>query len=343
MMVGNVMRDALKTLFHPLESDALAVPGRGQRALFLGAEPGFRLPAGFDAELVLVQGFRPFTRGLEAGGYKVGPVAQGNEYDLVLVLCGRHRGQNELRIAEAIERATSGATVLVAGSKADGIASLRRRVGEMVEIDGHLPKHHGVAFWFTCPADPSATIEALREGNGERLIEERFHTAPGMFSADGIDAGSKFLVANLPQEIGGAVADFCAGWGYLAAELAARHPKISVLDLYEADFASLEAARRNVAHASVQPGFFWQDLLSEKVLNRYDVIVMNPPFHKGRAAEPDIGQGMIRTAAAALKPGGRLYMVANRQLPYEHSLVQAFSSHAEIARDGLFKVFAARR
>lgn len=337
------MRDALKTLFHPFESDVLAVPASGQRVLFLGAEPGFRLPTGFEADLVLAQGLRPFTRGLEAAGYKVRPNADGTDYDLVLVLCGRHRGQNELRIADALDRVKAGGTILVAGSKEDGIASLRKRMGELVEIDGHLPKHHGVAFWLSRPADPSAVLGALREGNGEKLVDGRFHTAPGMFSADEIDAGSRLLVANLPQEISGAVADFCAGWGYLAAEIAGRHPKISALDLYEADFASLEVARRNIAAAPVEPRFFWQDLLVEDVPHRYDLIVMNPPFHKGRAAEPDIGQGMIRAAAAALKPGGRLFMVANRQLPYERTLAEAFASHVEIAGDGLFKVFSARR
>ncbi|MGB3391757.1 MAG: class I SAM-dependent methyltransferase [Pseudaminobacter sp.] len=337
------MRDALKTLFHPFASEALAAPGKGKRTLFLGAEPGFRLPAEFQAELFLVQGFRPYVRGLEASGHAVNPLAEGHDYDFALVLCGRHRGQNELQIAEAIERVRGGGTILVAGSKDDGIASLRRRINELVEIEGQLPKHHGVAFWFRCPADAAAAIRALREGNGERLVEGRFHTAPGMFSADRIDAGSKLLVANLPEKISGAVADFCAGWGYLAAELARLSPKITTLDLYEADFASLEAARRNVVATSVPPRFFWHDLLSEEVRYRYDLIVMNPPFHQHRAAEPDIGQGLIKAAAAALKPGGRLYMVANRQLPYERTLAQAFSSHPEIARDGLFKVLSARK
>ncbi|TIW22658.1 MAG: methyltransferase, partial [Mesorhizobium sp.] len=88
---------------------------------------------------------------------------------------------------------------------------------------------------------------------------------------------------------------------------------------------------------------FWTDLLTETVERRYDAIVMNPPFHSGRAAEPGIGSGMIRAASKALKPGGRLFMVANRQLPYEKVLAAAFSSHAEVARDGMFKVFSARR
>jgi len=127
----------------------------------------------------------------------------------------------------------------------------------------------------------------------------------------------------------------------VAAEMAARSSGLSGLDLYEADFDALEAAKGNLGNTVAQ-GFFWTDLLAEPVELRYDVIAMNPPFHRSRAAEPEIGVGMIRAAAKALKPGGRLFMVANRQLPYESVLSAAFASHAELARDGMFKVFSAR-
>jgi 16S rRNA (guanine1207-N2)-methyltransferase len=334
--------DALKTLFHPFEAGALAAPGEGQRVLFLGAEPGFRLPEDFTADLSLVQGFRPWFRGL-AGRYRVTPQPEGENFDAALVLAGRHRGENELRIAEAIERTKAGGLILVAGGKEDGIASLRKRVAGLVELEEQMPKHHGVAFWLRRPEDISEPIAALRAGNGETLIEGRFIAAPGMFSSDRIDAGSNLLAAHLPDKISGAVADFCAGWGFLAAELANRYP-ISTLDLYEADFASLDAAKRNVAAIGpLEPRFFWHDLLTEEVPHRYDFIVMNPPFHQKREAEPDIGQRMIRTASAALKPGGRLLMVANRQLPYEKTLGEVFSSHSEVARDGIFKVLSAKR
>lgn len=337
-------RETLKTLFHPFEAGALDVPAEGGRVLFLGAEPGFHLPDGFTATLSMVQGFRPYVRGLEAGGYSVAPQAEGRDFDAALVLCGRHRGWNEMLVADAIALVAAGGLIVVAGSKDDGVASLRKRVGELVEVEGQQPKHHGVAFWFRRPDDCLASVAALREGNGERLVDDRFHTAPGMFSAAEIDSGSKLLLEHLPDRIGGAVADFGAGWGYLAAELARKFPKISTLDLYEADHAALEAARRNLASIeSVAPRFFWHDLLSEDVRYRYDLIVMNPPFHQRRSAEPDMGQRMIRAAAAALKPGGRLHMVANRQLPYERTLGEAFSSHAEIARTGMFKVLSARR
>jgi 16S rRNA (guanine1207-N2)-methyltransferase len=262
---------------------------------------------------------------------------------MALVLAGRHRGQNELRVADAIERTEAGGLIVVAGAKDDGIASLRKRLADLVKIEGALPKYHGLAFWFRREAGAAEVASALRAANPALLVENRFRTAPGMFSHDRVDGGSRLLAENLPAGLSGAVADFCAGWGFVAAEVAARFPTVSALDLYEADFEALEAAKVNLEGAARRKEFFWIDLAAEPVEHRYDAIVMNPPFHKGRAAEPDIGAGMIRAAAKALRPGGRLVMVANRQLPYEAVLQAGFSSWSEIARDGTFKVLSARR
>lgn len=336
-------REALKTLFYPFETETLSAPEKGTRVLFLGAEPGFRFPEGFDATVSMVQGFRPSFVGLQSAGHDVKPRAEGESYDCALVLCGRHRGQNELRVAEALERVSVGGLIVVAGSKDDGIASLKKRVASLIEIEDQLPKYHGVAFWFRRPADDTA-IPALKEGNGDAIVEGGYLTKPGMFSHDKIDTASRMLVESLPLDVKGAVADFCSGWGYLAKEAATRWSRINTLDLYEADYEAVEASRQNLENIKTPaPNFHWFDLISEKPAKKYDVILMNPPFHQGRAAEPDIGQAMIGAASAALKPGGRLFMVANRRLPYERVLAGVFSSHAEIAGNGAFKVFAAKK
>ena len=52
---------------------------------------------------------------------------------------------------------------------------------------------------------------------------------------------------------------------------------------------------------------------------------------------------LIRVASHALKPGGQLFMVANRQLPYERTLAQAFSKVTKLREEQGFKVFWARR
>jgi 16S rRNA (guanine1207-N2)-methyltransferase len=338
-------RDALKTLFHPFHSGDIAVPGEGESVLFLGAEPGFLLAEGFEASLALVQGFRPDYCLLEGAGYCVTPQPVGEEFDAALILCGRYRGQNENRIAEGVERVRAGGLIVVAGGKEDGIGSLRKRVGELVPLDGQMPKHHGAAFWFRRPERAAVLLAALRAGNGETIVEGRFRTLPGMFSHDRVDAGSRLLAQSLHADLSGQVADFCAGWGFLAAEILGRAPAVGSLDLYEADFESLEAARANLAATglAVRKRFFWHDLIGEPVSERYDAIVMNPPFHKTRAADPLIGQGMIKTAAAALRRGGRLFMVANKQLPYEATLGSLFADYSEVVRNGAFKVLSARR
>ncbi|MEE7566923.1 methyltransferase, partial [Xanthomonas sp. Kuri4-3] len=77
---------------------------------------------------------------------------------------------------------------------------------------------------------------------------------------------------------------------------------------------------------------------------RFDFIVSNPPFHTpAREDRPDIGQRFIAVAAQALRPGGQLFLVANRHLPYEQILNDRFGQVRVAAeRDG-FKVIAATR
>lgn len=335
--------DALKTLSHPFEAGILEVPGR--RALFLGARAGLRLPRSLDVALLVVQGFRPDVLALEKAGCAVKPRAEGEAFDLALVLLGRHRGQNEAFLREAFARTREGGLVAAAGGKADGADSLRRRFAGVLAPAGHLPKHHGVVFWFDRPSDADLAAEPFMQGGAASLVDGRFRTAPGMFSHDRIDPASRRLADDLPAAIKGRVADFGAGWGYLSAEVLKRNAGITALDLHEADFESLEAAKQNLAPLAgdVQLGFHWRDLLQEPVARQYDLIVMNPPFHEGRAADPAIGQGMIRAASAALKPGGRLLMVANRGLPYEPTLASAFAATGETGRDDRFKVLWARR
>lgn len=332
--------NALKTLLYPFETGELPSPGDGLRVLFLGAPGGLMLPADFRAEITCVQGFRPDYLRLQKAGRTVSPEAEGENFDMALVLAGRHRALSELRVAEALERVRPGGLVVIAGSNDDGIASLRKRLSGLIPVDGHLPKYHGIAFWLTRPTGAASAIDTLRTANPQMLVDGRFHVGPGMFSAGRVDRGSLLLADHLPLDIKGTAADFCAGWGYIAARAAERLPNLKALDLYEADHASLEAARLNLSSVAMAR-FCWHDVAAEPIETRYDVILMNPPFHTARSAEPDLGQSMIQAASRALKRGGRLFLVANRQLPYERTLAETFNRHRQVFGDGVFKLFEA--
>lgn len=335
----------LKTLFHPFDTGLLEGPGADARVLFLNADSRFVLPEGFPENVTLQQDFRPIFRALEGGAHTVVPQPDGEGYDLTLVLTGRHRGQNELWVAEALKRTREGGRIVVAGGKTDGAASLRKRLADLMPIDDHASKNHGVVFWMTRSESTEAAIEALEAANPPLLLDGGFLTVPGVFSQEHIDPASKLLAENLPEKLEGDAADFGAGWGYLSVQLADRAPAIRTIELFEAGFSACVAAKANMNNLvrSVESRVLWYDLLAEPVERRYDVIVMNPPFHQGRAAEPSIGEGMIKAASSALRPGGRLFMVANRQLPYEAVLEGAFARHGETVRDTRFKVLWAVR
>ncbi len=118
---------------------------------------------------------------------------------------------------------------------------------------------------------------------------------------------------------------------------------VNRIDLYEADFDSLEQARANLAGSRVDTRFFWHDVAAETIKDRYELVIMNPPFHEGHAAEPGLGQAFIRQAATVLKGGGRLLLVANRGLPYEPVLAGLFRESGEVCRNARYKVLWAKK
>jgi 16S rRNA (guanine1207-N2)-methyltransferase len=169
-------------------------------------------------------------------------------------------------------------------------------------------------------------------------------TRPGVFSWDRIDRGSALLADALPDDLAGRVADFGAGIGVLSLALLRRNPEIASLDLYEAEARALELARANVdgCDPDIPVGYHWHDV-ARGVPAQYDAIACNPPFHLGRDPDPALGIAFIRAAAASLVPGGRLWLVANRRLPYEAALGEAFARVREVRAAEGFKVVEAVR
>lgn len=109
----------------------------------------------------------------------------------------------------------------------------------------------------------------------------------------------------------------------------------------EAEHAALEAARRNVTDPRAR--FTWGDATVARP-EPVNHVVMNPPFHPARAADPALGAAFIAAAAASLTPSGSLWMVANRHLPYEAALAAEFGRVEELpGGDTRFKLIHASK
>jgi 16S rRNA (guanine1207-N2)-methyltransferase len=317
-----------------LAAEAEALPsGPDNRVLILGAPFGLDLSPFGASSVTIVQDTMPDAQRWQDAGLAVVSAVPEECFDAVLVCLPRAKEAARARIADAMRVART--RVLVDGQKTDGIEAILKDMRRHVEIEGVVSKAHGKLFW-SAPSDAFAAWQA-RPG----LVDDTWHTAPGVFSAGHVDPGSALLAAHIPLSLSGSVVDLGAGWGYLSAELLKRCPGIARLHLVEAQGLALDCARNNVTDP--RAAFHWADATTWAGVKGADAIVMNPPFHTSRAADPDLGRAFITSAARLLKPGGRLYMVANRHLPYETSLREAFAEVIEIGGTSKFKLLSAKQ
>ena len=114
---------------------------------------------------------------------------------------------------------------------------------------------------------------------------------------------------------------------------------MTALRLVDLDRRAVEAARKNVTDP--RASFEWADARMLEDGAELNFAVSNPPFHDGGAEDKRLGQAFIRKAAGLLKKGGGLWLVANRHLPYEAELNDAFKRVTMVADAGGYKVFEA--
>lgn len=315
---------------------ASVMPENGLIGVF-NAWPGLDLP-GIDRDRVrAVQPFQPDNATLASAGYKTARIVN-YRYRAVVLRVPREKDLARSYLKDAIRRTIVGDPIIIDGQKTDGVESLLKYCRKHFAVQEVISKAHGKLFWFSSPSE-DGMLEAARDLPEPTPTETDLglYTAPGVFSADGPDKASVFLADNLPP-LSGEIADLGAGWGYLSKRLL-ETSKPDALHLVEADWLALNCAQKNVAHDKAS--FHWADALTWRPDTPVDHVVTNPPFHVGRAADPSLGQAFIRAAAAMLKPKGQLWLVANRRLPYEGTLKDAFRTVELHAETPSFKVFHA--
>ncbi|MBK4217169.1 class I SAM-dependent methyltransferase [Paracoccus caeni] len=315
---------------------SLALPDGppGGKVLVIGARGDADLTALDPAQTTILQGHFPDHRALSGRGFSVSPKVEGG-FDMALVCLPRAKALARAEIAEAASRLPAGASLWIDGQKTDGVDSVLKDIRALAPVDEVHSKAHGKIFkvvipdadWL--PADWAAAVQEIAPG---------FVTRPGVFSADGIDPGSAMLARLLPERLPTRLVDLGAGWGWLSAQ-ALQHPGVEVIHLVEADHAALESARDNIHDPRAQ--FHWADARDFTLSDPVNGVIMNPPFHDGRTADPRLGGDFIAAAARLLTGAGRLWMVANRHLPYETMLASHFAQVQELGGDSRFKVFEA--
>jgi 16S rRNA (guanine1207-N2)-methyltransferase len=348
LSAGTAAEAALEALFVPFATGVLRWPDDG-RLLMLRGRDGFALREHRRPGWVVQQSFKPTADALVRSGVEAVAEPPDGVFRVVMVLPTRQREETRALFAQALACAGADGIVVAAVPNSEGAKTAQGDLAALAGLDGQLSKHKCRVFWTRAGAAVDPVLgEAWRALDAPVSIEGgRFLSRRGLFAWDRIDTASALLAAALPPDLHGRLADLGAGFGYLACTVIERCAGIVAADLYEAEGRALAPARANLAQAvrragrDVATSVQWADV-THGIASGYDVIVSNPPFHQGRADQPELGRAFIAAAAQGLAPAGRFWMVANRHLAYEAALDAAFARVRQVVDSDGFKVIEAQ-
>ncbi len=165
----------------------------------------------------------------------------------------------------------------------------------------------------------------------------QFANLPGVFSYEGLDDGTRFLLENLPAVEGLEVLDFGCGWGVIGA--LAGYYGAAAIDLIDANLLAVQSARENITRLGLeQARAFASDGLQAVGDQQYDLVLSNPPFHAGKPVDYQVTQAFLQDASNLLRPKGRLVLVANRFIRYERLMESSFRQVNLLAQDSRYHV-----
>lgn len=163
----------------------------------------------------------------------------------------------------------------------------------------------------------------------------------GVFSGARQDPGGRFLMRHVPEGVEGMIADLGCGNGMVGLLAAQRNPGARVIfcdESYQAIRSVRESAARCLPGGDV--GFHLGNGL-DRLDDTFDLILLNPPFHRGHAIDDGTARMLFSHAKRQLKPGGELRVVGNRHLDYKRILGRQFGWVKQLAADNRFVVLAA--
>ncbi|WP_432559808.1 class I SAM-dependent methyltransferase [Granulicoccus sp. GXG6511] len=141
-------------------------------------------------------------------------------------------------------------------------------------------------------------------------VDHEFVTAPGVFSADGLDLGTGVLLReNWPPDTANRLLDLGCGWGPIAVALATECTD-AIVDAVDTNELALELTAANAQRAGVADRV--RTLLPEDADPgaRYDEIWSNPPIRIGKDALHEL----LLTWLPRLAPNGVARLVVGRNL-----------------------------
>jgi 16S RNA G1207 methylase RsmC len=169
------------------------------------------------------------------------------------------------------------------------------------------------------------------------------YSRPGVFSWEHVDEATEILASTMEIPLHASVLDLGCGSGGLGIT-ASILSSGGIVVMIDADTEAVRSAHKSAVAAGITNFEILPSDVGAAVLDRrFDVVVTNPPFHVGKQTELALPNAFIEDSQEVLSPGGRLFLVANRTLPYEMAIKRRFGNVSTVHDGARFKVLSATK
>lgn len=264
-----------------------------------------------------------------------------NDFAAAIFYVSKERLISNYVIAAAANWLNASGTLVLAGKKNEGIKNYFAKLNAKSTLKKNGDLYIGAAY--TPPRNP----EALASYSQEHTLAVDEHTfilsKPGVFSWKQVDQGSAFLFDTLktihPDLKAKTVLDLGCGNGYLAVA-AARLGATRILAT-DNNYTAIAVCQKNFQLLDIQAEARVDDCAAN-IRDKFDLVLCNPPFHKGKEIDTELTLRFIAAAKRLLNAKGEAWFVVNAFIPLEIIAEHYFSSVATLVNNRQFKVLRLR-
>ena len=261
-------------------------------------------------------------------------------FDMLLLLLPKAKSEAQYLLANLLPHLQAGADIVLAGENRGGINGAAKLLAPYASRSNKLDSARRCSLVHSqleqipapfCSAEWEQHYPLELDGQPLTIV-----ALPGVFSADGLDEGTRMLLEHLPP-LSGRVVDMGCGAGVIGTALCQKYPDLQV-EMCDINALALESARRTLQANGLSAQVYPSDMLGQ-IAEGVSHIVTNPPFHTGLNTHYAATEQMILDAPQKLVKGGSLLLVANAFLKYRPFIEQAFGGCKVLAEDKKFKLY----
>lgn len=257
-------------------------------------------------------------------------IPAGERYALIVLSLPQGREARDMVFAMVAALLAPGGRLLVVGETRAGIRPARADLTErFARVEALDSARRCALLSADQPREAPAGLDAVLKQHfrvdafSVGGVEVQVASLPGVFSHGELDEGTRDLLATLGEVQARRILDVGCGAGVIGAALHARQADRHI-DMVDVSAWALASARRT-AELNGMPveRVFASDVYSD-VRDMYDLIVSNPPFHRGIDTDWSVVERFLTQARDHLTPGGAVRFVANSHLAYADLLNRSF-------------------